>query len=113
MQTAGAVTKESLTGMIVATSQALVAVDADRLEALAMSFQDLAIRLDGRAQHSVPLEPTGGLQVEINLLARLIDLTRANLLVLRRADGSGDHSTGYGPEASSYWKTTGRMYGNN
>lgn len=111
MQTAGEVTKDSLKGMIVATSQALAAVDADRLEALLSSFRVL-VYADGRPQEFAHGK-VGGLQFELNLLARLIDVTRANLHVLRRADVSAGQSTGYGPEASSYWKTRGRMYGNN
>ncbi len=111
MQTAGEVTKESFKGMIVATSQALAAVDADRLEVLLSSFRVL-VYADRRRNEFVHGE-VGGLQFELNLLARLIEVTRANLHVLRRAHVSADQSTGYGPEASSYSKTTGRVYGNN
>lgn len=107
----------SMVCLVRQAAQALAVLDAERLESLAASLGALAhgagqgqLRA-GTERESMRVQGKE-LQSEIDRLASVLAVTRANLHVMRHADALARGSAGYGPQGG-HCQTTERFYGNN
>lgn len=95
--------RASLTQLILDASHALARLDAECLEALAAVCRALGCEAEGLREGTDLFGEAGAAAVELNLFGRLLDVTRVNLLVMRRADMVSDGCASYGAGRAPDW----------
>jgi hypothetical protein len=107
--------RPALRDLVLQASRALARLDADRLEALAVSCQALNRDLDspGSVERgsltSEVRDAVGG----IGALARVLDATRTNMLVMSRVRELQAELLEYGPSAGRGWRPMETKHGDN
>lgn len=99
--------------IVVAASRALAQLDADRLEELASSCQALNRELTiatGTAQQELK-DQARAAQNDLQIFARVLDVTRANLDVIRRLREIRMGRRGYGDEQARGWTELENVHG--
>lgn len=87
--------------LIVDASHALSRLDAECLEELAASYRILGRGLEGFRDETSLVREVEVAVAELNLFGRLLDVTRENLLVMRRATLVSDGCASYGSGMAS------------
>lgn len=106
--------RPALKDMIVEASRALAQLDADRLEALAVSCQVLnrELKRDSVERKELFSEARSGM-VEMGAFASVLDATKANLQVMNRARKLRGELPQYGPRAGRNWQSREDRNGHN
>jgi hypothetical protein len=96
----------ALKDMILEAARALAQLDADRLEALAVSCQALSrdFKRESVERKVLSSEARGAL-VEMGAFESVLAATKANLEVMRRARKLRDELPQYGPGAGRGWQS--------
>jgi hypothetical protein len=106
--------RPALTDMVVEASQALARLDADRLEALAISCLLLNRSLDEETLERETLGSEARNAVaDLGTLKTLLAATKANLEVMNRAKDLRRELPQYGPDSAHNWRSTEVRNGNN
>jgi hypothetical protein len=106
--------RPALKDLVVEASRALAQLDADRLEALAVSCRVLNRNLDWESVegNTLPAEVRGA-AVEMGAFESVLDATKANLQVMNRAQQLRSELPQYGPGAGCSWQSTEGRNGHN
>jgi hypothetical protein len=106
--------RPALRDMIVEASRALAQLDADRLEALAVSCQALNRDLKRETVERNALSSEArSVVVEMGAFASVLDATKANLQVMNRAQELCGELPQYGPGVGCGWQSREARNGHN
>lgn len=98
--------------MVEQASRALALLDADRLEELALSCQALSRGLAAGAHADVASQAREAVG-DMAVFARVLEVTRANLNVMRRLQDLRDGRLEYGVPQTKDWTRTENTHGDN
>ncbi len=108
--------RQKMRELALETTQALVKLDAERLETLADScrvFERSLGAQDSREREELVCQAADAAGEEIGLLARVLQATRENMRVMLRAAEEPEGAGWYGPGVALNWQSMENKHGNN